>query len=81
MGGSLEHPLVSSAVQEGRLDREGLCYQQGRDVKSGQNGFRWSTGQKLEDEQLEVFQGTLRTLAETVPVGGEQRQCGSPEGL
>ena len=38
-------------------------------------------GQKLEDEQLEVFQGTLRTLAETVPVGGEQRQCGSPEGL
>lgn len=72
---------MSSAVQGGRLEREDLCYQQGRDVKSGQNEFQWSTGQKPEDDQLEVFQCTLRTLAGTVPVGGGHRQCGSSEGL
>ena len=73
---------MPSAVQGGRLEREALCYQQRRDVESGQNEFQWSPGQKPEEgEQLEVFQCTLRTLAGAVSVGGGQRQCGSPEGL
>lgn len=51
-------------------------------MKSGQNEFQWSLGQKPEeDEKLEVFQCTPRTLAGAVSVGGGQRQCGSPEGL